>query len=58
MVFGCLSSTSPFVSVSILPGVDDMITFFCDFQQFLAKQLAVFSKTNVIIKILHSLALF
>jgi hypothetical protein len=39
-------------------GVDFMITIFCDFRQFLAKKLAFFSKTNVIIKILHNLALF
>jgi hypothetical protein len=39
-------------------GVDVMITIFCDFRQFLAKKLAFFSKTNVMIKILHNLALF
>jgi hypothetical protein len=37
------------------PGVDVMITIFCDFS---AKKLAFFSKTNVVIKILHDLALF
>jgi hypothetical protein len=37
-------------------GVDVMITIFCDFRQFLAKKLAFFSKTNVMIKILHNLA--
>jgi hypothetical protein len=31
-----------------------MITIFCDFCQFSAKKLAVFSKTNVMIKILHN----
>jgi hypothetical protein len=40
------------------PGVDVMITIFCDFRQFSPKKLAFFSKTNVMIKILHSLALF
>jgi hypothetical protein len=40
------------------PGVDVMITNFCDFCLFSAKKLAFFSKTNVIIEILHNLALF
>jgi hypothetical protein len=40
------------------PGVDVMITSYCDFRQFSAKQLAFFSKTNVMIKILHNLACF
>jgi hypothetical protein len=40
------------------PGVDVMITIFCDFCQFSAKKLAFFSRTNVMIKILHNLALF
>jgi hypothetical protein len=35
-----------------------MITIFCDFRQFSEKKLAFFSKTNVVIKILHNLALF
>jgi hypothetical protein len=39
------------------PGVDVMITIFCDFWQFSAKKLAFFSKTNVMINILHNLAL-
>jgi hypothetical protein len=39
-------------------GVDVMITIFCDFCQFSAKKLAFFSKTNVMIKILHNLPLF
>jgi hypothetical protein len=46
------------VQTSASPGVDVMITIFCDFRQFLAKKLAFFSKTNVMIKILHNLALF
>jgi hypothetical protein len=37
--------------MSSKPGVDVMITIFCDFRQFLAKQLAFFSKTNVMITI-------
>jgi hypothetical protein len=39
-------------------GVDVMITNFCDFDQFLSEKLAFFSKSNVMIKILHNLALF
>jgi hypothetical protein len=39
-------------------GVDVMITIFCNFRQFSAQKLAFFSKTNVMIKILHSFALF
>jgi hypothetical protein len=39
-------------------GVDVMITILCDFQQFSAKKLAFFSNTNVMIEILHNLALF
>jgi hypothetical protein len=31
------------------PGVDVMITIFCDFRQFSMKKLAFFSKTNVMI---------
>jgi hypothetical protein len=45
------------IQYTLLPGVDVMITIFCDFRQFLAK-MALFSKTNVMIKILHNLALF
>jgi hypothetical protein len=33
------------------PGVDVMITIFCDFYPFSAKKLAFFSKTNVMITI-------
>jgi hypothetical protein len=44
--------------IHIYPGVDVMITIFCDFRQFSAKKLAFFSKTNVMIKIVHNLALF
>jgi hypothetical protein len=39
-------------------GVDVMIAIVCDFRQFSAKKLPFFSKTNVMIKILHNLALF
>jgi hypothetical protein len=35
-----------------------MITIFGDFWKFSAKKLAFFSKTNIMIKILHNLALF
>jgi hypothetical protein len=35
------------------PGVDVMITIFCDFCQFSAKKLAFFLKTNVLIKFLQ-----
>jgi hypothetical protein len=44
--------------LTVPPGVDVMITIFCDFRQFLAKKLAFFSNTNVMIKTLHNLALF
>jgi hypothetical protein len=40
------------------PGVNVMIAIFCDFRQFSAKKFAFFSKINVMIKILHNLALF
>jgi hypothetical protein len=40
------------------PGVDVMITIFCDFYQFWAKKMAIFSKTSVVIQFLHYLALF
>jgi hypothetical protein len=39
------------------PGVDVRITFSCDFRPFSAQKLALFSKTNVMMKILHNLAL-
>jgi hypothetical protein len=42
---------------AVWPGVDVMITICCDFWQFSAKKLA-FSKTIVMIKILHNLAIF
>jgi hypothetical protein len=35
-----------------------MIKIVCDFGQFSAKELAFFSKTNVMIKNLHNLGLF
>jgi hypothetical protein len=53
-----LHDFSRFYFVSSLPGVDVMITIFGDFRQFSAKKLAFFSKTNVMIKFLHILALF
>jgi hypothetical protein len=39
-------------------GVDVMISIICDFCQFSAKKLAFFSKTNVMVRFLHNLALF
>jgi branched-subunit amino acid transport protein AzlD len=48
----------PFFKTTLNPGVDVMITIFCDFSQFSAKKLTFFSKTNVMIKILHNIALF
>jgi hypothetical protein len=38
------------VIITLAPGVDVMITIFCYFRQFSAKQLAFYSKTNVMIK--------
>jgi hypothetical protein len=35
----------------LIPGTDVMITIFCDFWQFSAKELAFLSKNNVMIKI-------
>jgi hypothetical protein len=51
----CVASYQLFLNPA--PGVDVMITIFCDFWQFSAKKLAFFSKTNAMIKILHNLAL-
>jgi hypothetical protein len=45
-----------FDSRRVYIGVDVMITIFCDLWQFSAKQLAFFSKTNVMIKFLQKLA--
>jgi hypothetical protein len=36
-------------NITKIAGVDVMITIFCDFCQYSAKQLALFSKTNVMI---------
>jgi hypothetical protein len=47
-----------FLTFEKTPRVDVMITIFSDFCQFSAKKLAFFSKTNVMITILHNLALF
>jgi hypothetical protein len=44
--------------VAVRPGVDVMITIFCDFRQFSVKKLAFFSKTNVMINFFQKLALF
>jgi hypothetical protein len=42
----------------LAPGVDVIITVFCDFSQFSAKDLAFFLNTNVMINFLQNLALF
>jgi hypothetical protein len=41
-----------------LPGVDVMITIFCDFCQFSAKKMAFFLNTNVMINFFQNLALY
>jgi hypothetical protein len=43
---------------STFPGIDVMITIFCDFWQFSAEKTAFFSKTNVMINFFQNLALF
>jgi hypothetical protein len=40
------------------PGVDVMITIFCDFSQFSAKKLAFFLNINAMSKLFQKLALF
>jgi hypothetical protein len=45
-------------TICLVSEVDVMITFFCHFRPFSAKNLAFFSKTHVMIKFLHNLALF
>jgi hypothetical protein len=42
----------------LIPGTDVMITIFCNFWQFLAKKMAFFSETKVMIIFLNNLALF
>jgi hypothetical protein len=42
----------------LAPRVDAMVAMFCDIRQFSAKKFAFFSKTNVMIKFVHNLALF
>jgi hypothetical protein len=54
----CMYASVERASNSGLPGVDVMIINFCDFGQFSSKKLAFFSKSNVMNKILHNLALF
>jgi hypothetical protein len=44
--------------VGLAPGVDVMITIFCDFSQFSAKKLAFFLNTNVMMNFFKNLALF
>jgi hypothetical protein len=56
----CCPPPSAAASASSLPrrpGVDVTITIFYDFRLFSAKKLAFFSKNNVMIRILHYLAL-
>jgi Fe-S cluster assembly scaffold protein SufB len=43
--------------VHVSPGVDVMITIFCDFSQFSEKKLAFFKNTNIMIIFLHDFAL-
>jgi hypothetical protein len=50
--------TLTLVGGALRPGVNVMKNILGDFCQFSAKKLAFFSKTNVMIKILHNLALF
>jgi hypothetical protein len=50
---GALPEVTVGAVLGLQPGVDVMIAIFCDFQQFSAKKLAFFSKTNVMIKIWH-----
>jgi hypothetical protein len=57
-VTGCLGAFRDSLTVPCVSGVDVMITIFCDFCHFSAIKLAVFSKNNVMIKLLHNLALF
>jgi hypothetical protein len=38
------------------PGVDVMVTIFCDYCQFSAEKWAFFSKTNAVIKFLQNLS--
>jgi hypothetical protein len=42
----------------VAPGVDVMITIFCDFRQFSAKKMAFFSKSSVMINVFQNLAFF
>jgi hypothetical protein len=44
--------------ITSVPGVEVMITIFCDFCQFSAKKLAFFLNTNVMINFFQNLALF
>jgi hypothetical protein len=52
------SKQSPIGRKFAQSGTDVMITIFCDFCQFLAKNWRFSQKTNVMIKFLHTLALF
>jgi hypothetical protein len=52
------SNIEKYQTVKPRPGFDAMTTIFCDFQTIFGKKLAFFSRTNVMIKLLHNLALF
>jgi hypothetical protein len=54
----CASELRPENVENKRPGVDVMITIFCNFLQFSAKKMAFFLQTNDMIQILHNLALF
>jgi hypothetical protein len=51
-------SISRFLWLQVGLGTDVMITLFCDFWRFSAKNWRFFHKTNVMIEVLHNLALF
>jgi hypothetical protein len=53
-----IRSAKTFSIITDRPGVDVMITIFCDFPQFSPTKLAFFTNTNLMIKFLHNLALF
>jgi hypothetical protein len=53
-----LQFTMPTLRLNLTPWVDVMITIFCDFGQFSPKKLALFPKSNVMIRILQKQAVF
>jgi hypothetical protein len=46
------------VNIGNKPGVDVMITIFCDFPQLSAKKMVFFLNTNVVMNFFQNLALF